>query len=34
MMGPVPIAVDFAVPVMRQSFDQTQVISFSMSGLR
>ena len=34
MMGPVPIAIDFAVPVMRQPFDQTQVISFSTSLLR
>jgi len=34
MMGPVPIAVDFAVPVMKQPFDQTQVISFSFGLLR
>ncbi|HTI50830.1 MAG TPA: BamA/TamA family outer membrane protein, partial [Planctomycetaceae bacterium] len=34
MMGPVPIAIDFAVPVVRQPFDQTQVISFSTSLLR
>ncbi len=34
MMGPVPIAVDFAVPVLKQSFDHTQVVSFSMGLLR
>jgi outer membrane protein insertion porin family len=34
MLGPVPIAIDFAVPIARQSFDSTQVISFNMSGGR
>ncbi len=28
LMGPTPIAVDFAVPVMRQPFDTTQLVSF------
>jgi outer membrane protein insertion porin family len=34
MMGPVPIAVDFAIPLLKQPFDQTQVISFSLGLLR
>ena len=34
MLGPVPIAVDFAIPITRQPFDSTQVISFNMSGGR
>jgi outer membrane protein insertion porin family len=34
MMGPVPIAVDFAVPILREQFDKTQVVSFSMGLLR
>lgn len=34
MMGPVPIAIDLAVPLSRQPFDQTQVISFSFGLLR
>lgn len=34
MMGPVPIAVDFAVPIMKQPFDTTQVVSFSFGLLR
>ncbi|MGE5194580.1 MAG: POTRA domain-containing protein [Deltaproteobacteria bacterium] len=34
MLGPVPIGVDFAVPIMRQPFDQTQVISFSTTLVR
>ena len=34
MMGPVPIAVDFAVPIFKQPFDTTQVISFSMGAAR
>jgi outer membrane protein insertion porin family len=34
MMGPVPIAVDFAVPLLRQSFDTTQLVSFSLGLLR
>jgi outer membrane protein insertion porin family len=28
MMGPVPIALDFAVPVMKQSTDIRQIFSF------
>jgi outer membrane protein insertion porin family len=28
MMGPVPIALDFAVPIMKQNFDRQQVFSF------
>jgi outer membrane protein insertion porin family len=34
LMGPVPIAVDFAVPIMKQPFDTTQVVSFSFGLLR
>jgi outer membrane protein insertion porin family len=34
MMGPVPIAVDFAVPILKQPFDTTQVVSFSLGLLR
>lgn len=34
MMGPVPLAIDFAVPLMKQSFDTTQVVSFSLGLLR
>jgi hypothetical protein len=33
-MGPVPIAIDFAVPIMKQPFDTTQVVSFSFGLLR
>jgi outer membrane protein insertion porin family len=29
MLGPAPIALDFAVPVAKQEFDSTQVFSFS-----
>jgi outer membrane protein insertion porin family len=29
MLGPAPIALDFAVPVMKQQFDSTQVFSFN-----
>jgi outer membrane protein insertion porin family len=34
LMGPVPIAIDFAVPIMKQPFDTTQVVSFSFGLLR
>lgn len=34
MMGPLPIAVDFAVPLMRQPTDIPQVVSFNMGFLR
>lgn len=34
MMGPVPIAIDFAVPITRQPFDSVQVVSFSMGLMR
>ena len=27
-MGPVPIALDFAVPILHESYDQTQIFSF------
>ena len=30
----VPIAVDFAIPIMKQPFDTTQVVSFSFGLLR
>jgi outer membrane protein insertion porin family len=29
MMGPAPIALDFAVPVLKEEFDSTQVFSFN-----
>ncbi|MFM7785649.1 MAG: BamA/TamA family outer membrane protein, partial [Gammaproteobacteria bacterium] len=29
MLGPAPIALDFAVPVAKQEFDSTQVFSFN-----
>ena len=29
MLGPAPIALDFAVPIMKQEFDSTQTFSFS-----
>ena len=28
MMGPVPIALDFAVPLLKQDFDNKQIFSF------
>lgn len=34
MMGPVPLAVDFAVPLRRQSFDTDQLVSFWFGLLR
>jgi outer membrane protein insertion porin family len=34
MLGPVPIAIDFAVPITRQPFDSVQVISFNMGAAR
>jgi outer membrane protein insertion porin family len=34
MMGPMPIAIDFAVPVVRQSGDIIQVVSFTMGLLK
>ena len=33
-MGPVPIALDFAVPILRESADNTQLVSFSVGLLR
>ncbi len=29
MMGPAPIALDFAIPIMKQEFDSTQTFSFN-----
>jgi outer membrane protein assembly factor BamA len=29
MLGPAPIALDFAVPVIKEDFDTTQVFSFN-----
>ncbi|MCA9018336.1 MAG: BamA/TamA family outer membrane protein, partial [Planctomycetaceae bacterium] len=33
-MGPVPVALDFAVPLAKESFDQTQVFSFYVGFTR
>lgn len=33
-MGPFPIAIDFAVPVVREDFDNLQVVSFSVGMQR
>jgi outer membrane protein insertion porin family len=33
-MGPAPIALDFAVPLIKESFDQTQVFSFYVGFTR
>jgi len=33
-MGPLPIAIDFAVPVHKQSYDSTQLVSFSLGMYR
>jgi outer membrane protein insertion porin family len=29
MLGPAPIALDFAVPLVKEEFDSTQVFSFN-----
>jgi hypothetical protein len=34
MMGPLPIAIDFAIPVLRQPSDITQLVSFTMGLLK
>jgi outer membrane protein insertion porin family len=34
MLGPAPLAFDFAVPVSRASTDQTQLLSFYMGFTR
>jgi outer membrane protein insertion porin family len=34
MMGPVPFGLDFGIPVLKQPFDSTQVISFSTTLVR
>jgi outer membrane protein insertion porin family len=34
MLGPFPIAVDFGVPIKRQSFDTIYNISFNMGAQR
>lgn len=34
MMGPVPIAFDFAFPLSKDPMDQTQVFAFSITGTR
>ena len=33
MMGSVPIALDFAFPVSKNDFDETEIFSFTMGGM-
>jgi outer membrane protein insertion porin family len=33
-MGPVPIAIDFGVPIVKQGFDNTQLVAFYVGVLR
>ncbi|MCY2963851.1 MAG: BamA/TamA family outer membrane protein, partial [Planctomycetota bacterium] len=33
-MGPVPIALDFGIPLMKQGFDNTQIFAFYLGVQR